>query len=50
MTMNLTETADERACKQHPDKPAEWMGELCQECWEELCAGDWWQMLRRAGL
>lgn len=56
MTMNLTETAaellpskEQPMCVNHPHEPAEW-DELCQECWEELCASGLWGMLREAGL
>jgi hypothetical protein len=52
MTMNLIETAaefvplnEQPTCKNHPHKPAEWMGELCQECWDKA-----WEKLWEAGL
>lgn len=26
-------------------KPAEWLDQYCQTCWEGLCADSWWTMI-----
>jgi hypothetical protein len=28
-------------------KPAEWLDEYCQMCWEDYCSETWWQMMVR---